>query len=425
MFVQRVSSPEIRKWLLLGSLYITQRLGLGFFFIALIAILRQQGVPLEHLSMIYMLGFFWIFKFLWAPLVDHVRFGRLGHYRGWLILMQSLMVVTLLLIALFDVQTQFLVIFALSMLVSLFSATQDIAADALACRLLTPQERGVGNGVQVAGGFIGNLIGGGFVLMAYSYIGWQGCMVILACGTAVPLLQILFFDEPEHAAAACTSQNLRVTFGAMWRFWRRPHMGRWLVLMLVYSLGIGAVYGIITPLLVDAGWSLDRIGFAVNVSGSLLGLAGALIAGWIIRMLGRRSALTGIAIAQTLGILAMLAPVAGFTDEGTVAFAVSLLLFLYSPGAVILSTIMMDKASSGSPATDFTLQYCVYMLASFIASGAGMAFSGAFGYIGVILVAVVIQILTAILAFILYTPDIQECEPELFADCGKNTHGNC
>jgi hypothetical protein len=43
-------------WWLLASLYTTQYLGLGFFMVALVAILRERGVPLEQLGMVYLLG---------------------------------------------------------------------------------------------------------------------------------------------------------------------------------------------------------------------------------------------------------------------------------------------------------------------------------------------------------------------------------
>ncbi len=66
----------LSTWLLLVSLYITQNLGLGFFWIALVAIMRQQGFPLERLGVIYLLGLFWVIKFLWAPLIDRIGFGR-------------------------------------------------------------------------------------------------------------------------------------------------------------------------------------------------------------------------------------------------------------------------------------------------------------------------------------------------------------
>jgi len=45
---------------LLISLYITQFLGFAFFSEAFIAILRQNGVSLENLGFIYMLGLFWV-----------------------------------------------------------------------------------------------------------------------------------------------------------------------------------------------------------------------------------------------------------------------------------------------------------------------------------------------------------------------------
>ncbi|MFB2833051.1 hypothetical protein [Floridanema evergladense] len=44
-------------------------------------------------------------KFLWSPLVDRYRLPGLGHYRGWIIVLQSLSIVTLLVTAFLDVQT--------------------------------------------------------------------------------------------------------------------------------------------------------------------------------------------------------------------------------------------------------------------------------------------------------------------------------
>ena len=47
----------------------------------------------------------------------------------------------------------------------------------LACRLLSPDERGVGNGIQIAGGLLGNMLGGGAVLLAYPHLGWHGSVM--------------------------------------------------------------------------------------------------------------------------------------------------------------------------------------------------------------------------------------------------------
>ncbi len=73
------------RWLRPGSLSITQYLGQIFFMIALAAIRRRNGAPLEQAGLIYLMGLCWLAKPLWAHHVDRIRFGRLGHYRGWLL----------------------------------------------------------------------------------------------------------------------------------------------------------------------------------------------------------------------------------------------------------------------------------------------------------------------------------------------------
>ena len=49
-------------WALLASLYMTQFMGMSFFMIALVVIMRRQGMPLERLGGIYLLGLFWVAK---------------------------------------------------------------------------------------------------------------------------------------------------------------------------------------------------------------------------------------------------------------------------------------------------------------------------------------------------------------------------
>jgi MFS family permease len=400
---------QVSKYALLGSLYITQYLGIGFFFIALPAIMRQQGMPLELISVIYVLGLCWILKFLWAPLIDRVSFGRLGHYRGWLLLMQSLMIVALLITGLFDIVTNFWLVFALSSCVTLLSATQDIAADALACSLLRADERGVGNGIQMAGGLLGNLIGGGLVLMTYPSVGWMGAMAILAAGTAIPLFQLLRFHEPPLAAGSNT-QVERVRYGDLVSCFRRPGMFRWLIVLLIFPLGINIGYGLITPLLVDADWSLERIGFAMNIVGSLLGLGAALGAGWVVKFFGRKPALVAFALLQGVAMLALLAPALGNTSDVVVALAIGAVFLGYSPAFTVLSTVMMDKTRPNKAGTDYTVQYSTMNLSSFVVGGAGLALAGLFGYVTMIVVAAIAGVLGAVVALWLYTPDPLETE---------------
>jgi len=399
------------NWALLGSLYITQYLALGFFFIALVAILRREGAPLENLSIIATLGLVWVVKALWAPLVDRVRFGRLGHYRGWLILMQSGIVVTVLAIGQFDVLTEFEIVFALSVLLSVLCATQDIAADGLACRLLSRDQRGTGNGLQIAGGLLGNMIGGGVVLMLYPTIGWSGAMVVLALGVAVPLVQLVWFREPVVADGRDQIGGLWTQTRRLVLVWRQPGGGAWLVLLVVYPLGIGLVYYLATPMLVDAGWSLERIGFVMNVVGSLIGVASALVAGILVRLLGRRRMLVAVAVAQGLVLMTFLLPATGYTGALAVTGPLCLLFLVYSPVATILCTLMMDRATPEHAATDFTAQYTVYTLMATVGGAGAFQLAALIGYPATVLLAVGVACVAAVASPFLYRAPDKGLEP--------------
>lgn len=373
-----------RAWLLLGSLYTTQYLGLGFFVVALGALLRERGAPLETVGLAYMLGLVWPLKALWAPLVDRMRFGRLGHYRGWLLAMQTALVGLLLALGTLDLMADFPLVYALCLAVALTSATQDIAVDGLACRLLTPAQRGLGNGLQIAGGLVGNLLGGGAVLMAYPVIGWGGAMAVLAGGTSVSLIQILVFREPEGPARTVTTG---VAFARFLTFWRSPGAGRLILLLLLFPMGSAMAYAVITPALVDAGWPLARIGLVVNVAGSLAGLGAAMATGLWLGRTGRRTALLAGALMQTAGIFAVLLVVG---EGGAMLAGLGAVLFFvgYNPAATVLATVMMDRASQENPATDYTLQFSITQIAAMGTMTAAASIAAVIGYGGVVVLAV-------------------------------------
>lgn len=382
-------------WLLIGSLYITQFLGLGFFVTALAAILRQAGAPLSQVGMIYMLGLVWPLKPLWAPLIDRFGFGRFGHYRGWLIFLQTLMVLALLILSFFSVIEHFSIVYALCFFVSLASATQDIAVDALACRLVPPARRGFANGIQVAGGLIGNLLGGGATLVAYPFLGWRGCMVILAVSTCLPLLQLLRFREPPSGLQKASMPDV---YKRAWSFWRSLPSPLWIALLIVFPIGNGLAYGILTPMLTDGGWPLEQTGFVVNGLGSLCGLVCALATGWLVGRFGRRRMLVSAAFLQVLGVAAMALP--AFGGASLVSGTVAALLFFcsYNPASTVLATLMMDHCSPRSPGTDYTLQNSASQIVSISMMMAATALAIPIGYGGVVILASILALLAALLS---------------------------
>lgn len=388
----------LRAWRLLASLYSTQFLGLMFFVVAMAAILRERGASLDTIGLVYLLGMVWPLKALWAPWIDRYAIGRRGHYRGWLLLTQGGMVLCLALIGVLDLQADFTSIYLLCLATSLLSATQDIAVDGLACRLLTPADRGFGNGLQIGGGLVGNLVGGGAMLMLYPTIGWMGCCLALAALTSVSWLQLLRYQEPTWPRPAQPGGYSRLI-----GFWRGPGRMRLLLLLLIYPAGSALAYSIVMPALVDAGWTLESIGLIVNVLGSLAGLAAALAYGRLLRRYSRRRAMVAAALLQWLGIAGLALPAMGWGGSVVAGAAVVAYFLLYNPAATVLATLMMDQSSQASPATDYTLQVSLSQCFVMVLTSAGAMLAGRIGYGGVIGVAVILALLAAI-ASLRWTP---------------------
>ena len=372
------------KMILLGGLYISQFLGLGFIIAAVPAILRQGGAALDDIAWIYLLGMIWAIKFLWAPLVDRFGSDRHGHYRSWLIVLQSLLIVTQVGAAFFHINDQLSILAIFFALIAIFSATQDIAADALAVTILNPEERGLGNSIQTAGGLIGNMLGGGVVLITYQWIGWSGSMLVLAAATAIPLINILRHKE-QPAPADYRSE--KVGFKDLWRFLRRPRMWRWVSILLTFNVGISIAYALINPLLVDLGWSLDHIGFVTNIVGSLTGVVGAVIAGGLVYRLGRKSAMLLIGLLVAVAVVGLYAPAQGTNNLWAIYGAIGLMMLAWGASATILATMMMDKCDPASAGTDYTLQYCLGSIFSFIVSGSALVLAETWGYPTILLIA--------------------------------------
>lgn len=385
------------QWPLFISLYTTQSIGLGFMMVALVGILRNRGTELTDLSFIYVLGIPWILKFLWAPIVDRFGVKQLGHYRSWILILQALMVLCLLIISQLSLDNQLPLIVAVGMLFVTCSATQDIAVDALASLEFDHQQRGVVNGIQMAGGMLGNMIGGGLILILYPYMGWQGVFYLMALVTSISWLQLLFFREK---ARHDTKRTLSVgqTFKHFVSFWRGK--GLWLVFLPMSTISCSFVYAILTPMLVDAGKTLSEIGLMVNLFGMGIGVAMGLLSGWLIQRLGRKKALLYFHSAQIIGFVAML-PVA-YMNSNTILYLTCALYFInYALVRSISMTFMMDYAAhSDVPATDYAQQFTVSIFSAMLMGAVGLQIAHHVGYLGVIISAIGLAVFALLLAFI-------------------------
>src|SRR4030042_1292638 len=125
------------KMLVVFVLYFAEGVPFGFVYTTLSFFLRTQGVPLEQIGILSLLGLAWSLKVLWSPLAD-----RFGSRAAWLVPAQAVIVLAMLGLAYLADSPVALPFWVLVGLLCLASATQDLAVDAYTIDLLDTSELG-------------------------------------------------------------------------------------------------------------------------------------------------------------------------------------------------------------------------------------------------------------------------------------------
>ena len=384
-----------RIYILLLSLYITQYIGLAFFAEAFIGILRKNGMPLENLGIVYMLGLFWVFRFLWAPFIDKIELGRIGHYKGWILLLQSLMGFILFIASYFSIQTNLQTIIILSILFAFFSSSQTIALDGLVYKNVFKKEHSSAMAIKMASGLIGMVLGGGLGLVLYTYFGWKVTMNLLSFSMFIAFIQIIFYKESKAKKLKSTQ---KLDYSQFISFWKGKKKKQWLLLLFLFPASISSAHGLISPMLIDMGWTLDKIGYFVHIVGYSIGICASLSSSWFIQKYGKRKVLIVSSFGQVLGLLMLLVL---FQTNNTIVIIllIGFIFPFYTPAAVTMSTIMMNKSSKVAPATQFAMQHSVFNFAAIFFSSISISMSGVFGYSNIIMVGSVVGLISMYITF--------------------------
>ncbi|MEM6793689.1 MAG: MFS transporter [Acidobacteriota bacterium] len=394
---RQATNSRASKYSLIGTLYVAQAIPLGFFITAMPVILRSEGMPIELVGLFSAIAFPWLLKFLWAPLVDRYRWRWMsrGHYLSWILLLQVLAIASVLGLAAVDLGSQLGLVIGLAAFFMVLSATQDIATDGLSVRALASEERGPGNGIQVGGYYLGQVLGGGFLLILFAQLGWSSVFIAMALLLALPVPWVLRFREPAHGADDAAS---RVGYGALRRFFTRPGTLQWVGLLLLFRSGEAMATFSFNQMLLDLGLGLTDIGLLAGLLYALGALAGSLLGGALVPVLGRRPAILGFAALQCAAILSYLLPASGRSDLWTLAASLVLVSFAGGASTAALYTAMMDASRQESAGTDFTLQQALCAIGPVVGTGLSGFSVAAWGFGGHFLLCAAIAFAAFLLA---------------------------
>ncbi len=344
--------------LLFAACYFSEGAPIGFIWWALPTKLRAAGVSVETTaSLSALLVLPWVFKFLWAPVIDIGRTRKWG-YRAWILTLQFFMGITLLPLLFLDFQAQRDLLVGLLFLHALLAATQDAAIDAYAISVIPSRERGSLNGWMQFGMLLGRSLLGGGVLLIESRAGMHITVPLLIAATWMSSAFLLLTPDPLalQPSSALFRQRVQDFVGRI----RIVLASRttWLVLLFAGTSGaafesVGAVAG---PFLLDQGFSQSDVGLFFSIPAVLGMMGGALVGGFLADRMHRRSAvaLTLMLIAGAVIGLAVLTATSEADDHPMLFVLMALLYVFIGMFTAATYALFMDTIDPRLGATQFS-----------------------------------------------------------------------
>lgn len=389
----RTTSFTAGTLILLGALYFAQGLPFGFFTSALPVVLRESGYSLVKISATGVLFLPWALKFLWAPYVD-----RYGTRRRWLLSLQLGSAAVALGMSFLDLSTTLRWLFVGIFVVNLLSATQDVATDGIAVRLLTPRQRGLGNGLQVGAYRIGMVCGGGLLLWLFSVSGWRSLFVVMALMLLISTIPVWTMSrelrvadvDTEDRGASSNESAARLAVGWLARL-RRPGMIAFILLIGAFKFGNSMGSALVGPFMSDRGLSLGQIALVDGALSSVAALGGAALGAGLSFRYGRRKALLVGGVAQSASLVLYVVASVGAGGFALVVAASIAEHVLGGAATVAVFALMMDAAEKRFAGSDYTLVACAVVVAQGAAGLAAAIVGDLFGFTVMFSVATVLS----------------------------------
>jgi MFS family permease len=303
---------------------------IGYIWWALPTRLRAEGVEVAQITALTsLLVLPWVFKFVWAPLIDTLR-TRWWTYRSWILSMQFIMGATLAPLFFLDTHSDLSFIVAFLFAHAVAAATQDASIDALAIATVPPSERGRVNAWMQVGMLAGrSLLGGGALIMAV----WFGNQIVTALLIAVIYSSsVLLIISKQRLELNADTGKFAERFRS---FVKRAlvvltRRSTWVGLLFAGIGGaafesVGAVAG---PFLIDRGFSTENVGVFFAIPSVLAMIVGALAGGYISDRIGKQAAVMLFLVAM-VGVVFLLASADWLFGAGVGIWLFVLLTFLY------------------------------------------------------------------------------------------------
>jgi PAT family beta-lactamase induction signal transducer AmpG len=319
--------------------------------------LSEGGVSLVEIGLFSLVGIPYTWKFLWAPLMDRFVPPFLGRRRGWMLITQVLLLLSIGALGMVDPARSTWVIAWLAVAVAFFSASQDVVLDAYRREILSDEELGMGSSIHVQAYRISSLVPGSLSLILADILPWSSVFWITAGFMLVGVMMSLMISEPDTELPAAAGLRQAMIAPLREYLGRRGWSGLILVLafMFLYKIGDNMATALSMPFYLELGFSKTDIGLVAKHAALWPSIIGGLLGGLIMLRLGINRALWIFGVVQMASILGFALLANTGPELGLLAVVIGFEYLGVGMGTAAFTAFIAREASKTYAATQFAL----------------------------------------------------------------------
>ena len=175
--------------------------------------LKEDGLSRSTIGWAGLIFGVYAFNYLWAPLIDRIQIPiltkKIGHRRGWIVLMQLIILVSLIIWSVINPNENLALVITVGLIIAIASATQDITVDALRIEQIGENEgksMAAGAAMAVVGWWSGYKLGGVLSLFSAEILQtrgfenyWQLTFLILGILVILMNIGLIFVTEAKNS----------------------------------------------------------------------------------------------------------------------------------------------------------------------------------------------------------------------------------
>ncbi len=251
--------------------------------------LTRENIDISTIGLFALTQIPWSIKFLWAPIIDNFKIPLLhrflGQRKAWLLIIQINLILFIILIGYSNPTENLKLTALLALIISFFSASQDVVIDAYRIEILNEDSQGAGAAMTQFGYRVGGILAGAGSLYLTVIFSWEYVFLTISVIFFFLMLLIIFIIPSTNNHIA-SQKNLIEPFKEF--LFRNSISKVLLIFLFIFFFKFGDVIAgvMANPFYVKIGFSNIEIANASKVFGVIMTILGVFIGGYLVKIFG-------------------------------------------------------------------------------------------------------------------------------------------